>query len=81
MRKQMGWKQKERKRYIVQTITQERCIAILISGEGEFKKKRIIIHKMDCFTQEEKWSFSSFPPALLLLLLSRISHVRLCATP
>ena len=38
----MGWKQKERKRYIVQTITQERCIAILISGEGEFKKKRII---------------------------------------
>ena len=70
MRKQTGWKQKERKRYTVQTVPQERCIAILISDEREFKKKRIITDKMDYFTAEEKWSFSSFPPALL----RHISH-------
>ena len=35
----MGWKQKERKRYTVQTVTQERCIAILVTDERDFKKK------------------------------------------
>ena len=65
MRKQMGWKQKERKRYTVQTVTQERCIAILVTDERDFKKKRIIIGTLNYFTEKEKWSFSSSPPALL----------------
>ena len=58
------------KRYTVQTVTQERCIAILISDERDFKKKRIIIDKWNYFTEKEKWSFSSSPPALL----RHISH-------
>ena len=40
-------------------------LAILISDERDFKKKRIIIDKWNYFTEKEKWSFSSSPPALL----------------
>ena len=45
-------------------VSLKKELAILISDERDFKKKRIIIDKWNYFTEKEKWSFSSSPPAL-----------------
>ena len=56
-------KKKKKKKNINVSLKKE--LAILISDERDFKKKRIIIDKWNYFTEKEKWSFSSSPPALL----------------
>ena len=55
-------KKKKKKNNINVSLKKE--LAILISDERDFKKKRIIIDKWNYFTEKEKWSFSSSPPAL-----------------